>query len=52
MICTGTIMVVISRKYIDRLNRNCIRAKAYAASVPRVTVRTTDRPVMITLLTA
>ena len=28
MICTGTIIVVISKKYVDRLNRKGIRAKA------------------------
>jgi hypothetical protein len=51
MICTGTIIVVISRKYAGPFSLNRIREKAYAANEPNATLIATAPIVMTKLFT-
>ena len=52
MIWTGTIIVVRSITWTIVLNRNRIRAMAYAARVPTASVMSTDRTAMMRLFSA
>jgi hypothetical protein len=51
MICTGTIIVVMSRAYTTPLSPKLMRAIAYAARVPKPAVISTASAEMTMLLT-